>query len=103
MDSINEILNSEKTAEEIKRKASETVSEIINSAEAYRADSMKKARIEGDAKAKELVDLACAEARSRAAELRDNADDEISRIRILAAANLEKAAEYISEKLTAQI
>lgn len=99
LDSIDKILQAEKTAEEIKRAGREQAASIIAEAEKYRDEAMTKAQQLGSETADGIIKEARAEADARAAELARKAAAEISDMREKAAENLDKAAAYIAQSI----
>ena len=99
MDSIDRILEAEKTAELIKREGEEKAASVIAEAEAYRDETLKKAQLLGEELSEKLIEQAGADARARAGEYGERTAGEIERLRGRAAANLEKAADYIADSI----
>ncbi|MCR4771116.1 MAG: hypothetical protein K5855_02265 [Oscillospiraceae bacterium] len=99
MDSIDRILEAEKQAEFIKNEGREKAASIIAEAEAYRGETLKKARLLGEELSEKLMEEAGAEARTKAGEYGERTAGEIERLRAEAAARLEKAADFIAESI----
>ena len=99
MDSIDRILEAEKTAERIKSEGREKAASIIAEAEAYRGETLKKARLRGEELSEKLIEQAGADARAKAAEYGERTASETQRLRAEAAVRLEKAADFIADSI----
>ena len=99
MDSIDKILEAEKTAERIKREGREKAAAVIAEAEAYLDETLKKAQLLGEELSEKLIEEAGADARARAGEYGEQTAEKIQSLRGKAAVNLEKAADFIADSI----
>ena len=99
MDSIDRILEAEKTADRIIREGHEKAAAIVAEAEAYRDETLKKAQLLGEELSEKLIEQAGADARAMAAEYGEQAAGKIKRLRDRAAVNLDKAADFIADSI----
>ena len=100
MDSIDKILQAEKTAERIRREGREKAAAVIAEAEAYRSETLKKANLLGEELSEKLIEEAGENARAKAGEYSGQTAEKIGRLRGRAAVNLEKAADFIADSIT---
>ena len=99
MDGINVILDVEKEAEGILRRAREEAAAAEGSAEGYRNRVLAEARREGEEEAARLVRAGEERAERRREELRAVADVKNSELRARAEENMDKAAAWLARQL----